>query len=1267
MPVRRLRLTTKLLFIAAALLPRLLNGNPPPSEWQIITPTDAGAASGSAYFPMEGAFDGSVTWNTSSAEVSGSAGTENAPPYTDRHGYIDFGPDYDQVHIMECWSRYRTYSGGSQPGYAEMWWDDDKDNINDDGIAEDRLNFNSGQGVPHINEEIWFRDKRINDLGGVRPAKRYLILKSTSTYAERCQEYAIVGFLYDGLVPPEYANLPRLEIDNNTVRENTNWQQSVGTLSITGGEAGETYTLEYDPDLGDNDAFQLDGMTLWTTRSYDFEAQSRYQLNFDVVDSSNNRTRIELEIEIEDQSGAFDTNGVATAAVAAAYPEINEGDYVIWNATSSSGPHISLNSFNIVPPNKILIKAGNYASISLTLDGVNGTGPENRVPITNFLGQVYTNSFKLSNGSYWRLTGQYVPTEGLGHADFTGCDGPDGEEQFGFSNGSYGIWVSNEWVNESSSLVYVGGTATGWEIDHIEASDGGFAGMLLKRDDNDSMDMDDVYLHHLYIHDTGSEGIYLGSTQTDPQHQFNNLLIENIVILRTGTEAIQAGQLGNNCLIQNSVFWGAMDWLSPFQRYQDNCAQVAARQGNVTFRNNVLLGAGEKFFNTSVTAKDSITPNGLPITFENNLMWGCNGPLGAYQFKNSDNTTPWIWKDNYWGGFVYNYDLVYPSATDSGTCVAVATNGTTVDCINNIYDNSRDRIAQNWAGSTSTINETGSTQQTLPEPIFENLTGSSGALNILKWTRWTATIGEASTFPGGETSNKGDPVSFNPGDIVQHDNDKRTRFYRCLQSNSQHEPPLEGDSTWELLTWTSATGKTQYCPPDDVRLAENCFYQQLGMGLSANTAPVAEAQTLTTDINAPRVITLTGSDNDGDQLNYQLESEPSKGELSGTAPDLIYTPDNNFTGIDSFSFIVNDGQLDSTEATVSITVANPAADIIAGYDFDDGSGAPSRVVTVKDTWVTASDFSVGEGLIDAITNSSNSLTELTDAEGNLFGTANSLSYGGAQSTFGFTDMANGNKLETAISNHDYMTFTVTPAEGYKLNLSRFNFRTRVNQLNNSAERWALFTSVDGFNNGAQTQIGRTTHIATWSETTNNISIDLTDPKFQNLADPVTFRLYIYGGNNNGSSATIFDKLILHGQVTEITEYDEWAFTHDLSGADLLPDADSIDQDGIPNALEAWFGTSPREANSTGLAIQSTNKTTTTFTHPQNETPPAGLSAYYEWSPDLIEWYHCNGVSGPVDGLKLTATPQTNGQITTVSITANQASERIFLRARVEQN
>jgi hypothetical protein len=209
--------------------------------------------------------------------------------------------------------------------------------------------------------------------------------------------------------------------------------------------------------------------------------------------------------------------------------------------------------------------------------------------------------------------------------------------------------------------------------------------------------------------------------------------------------------------------------------------------------------------------------------------------------------------------------------------------------------------------------------------------------------------------------------------------------------------------------------------------------------------------------------------------------------------------------------------------------------------------------------------------------------------------------------------------------------------------------------------------VDGFNNGAQTQSGRTTHIATWSETTNNISIDLTDPKFQNLADPVTFRLYIYGGNNNGSSATIFDKLILHGQVTEITEYDEWAFTHDLSGADLLPDADSIDQDGIPNALEAWFGTSPREANSTGLAIQSTNKTTTTFTHPQNEPPPAGLSAYYEWSPDLIEWYHCNGVSGPVDGLKLTATPQTNGQITTVSITANQASERIFLRARVEQN
>ena len=44
--------------------------------------------------------------------------------------------------------------------------------------------------------------------------------------------------------------------------------------------------------------------------------------------------------------------------------------------------------------------------------------------------------------------------------------------------------------------------------------------------------------------------------------------------------------------------------------------------------------------------------------------------------------------------------------------------------------------------------------------------------------------------------------------------------------------------------------------------------------------------------------------------------------LSGTAPDLTYTPDADFHGTDSFTFTLSDGTLTSAAATVSITVTS---------------------------------------------------------------------------------------------------------------------------------------------------------------------------------------------------------------------------------------------------------------------------------------------------------------------------------------------------------
>src|SRR5581483_12009402 len=92
-----------------------------------------------------------------------------------------------------------------------------------------------------------------------------------------------------------------------------------------------------------------------------------------------------------------------------------------------------------------------------------------------------------------------------------------------------------------------------------------------------------------------------------------------------------------------------------------------------------------------------------------------------------------------------------------------------------------------------------------------------------------------------------------------------------------------------------------------------------------NRAPTATAQQVTANEDTPKQITLAGSDPDNNTLNFVIVAPPQHGALSGTAPNLTYTPAANYNGSDSFSFKVNDGTVDSAAATVSLTI-NPVND-----------------------------------------------------------------------------------------------------------------------------------------------------------------------------------------------------------------------------------------------------------------------------------------------------------------------------------------------------
>ena len=69
-------------------------------------------------------------------------------------------------------------------------------------------------------------------------------------------------------------------------------------------------------------------------------------------------------------------------------------------------------------------------------------------------------------------------------------------------------------------------------------------------------------------------------------------------------------------------------------------------------------------------------------------------------------------------------------------------------------------------------------------------------------------------------------------------------------------------------------------------------------------------------------VKLEGRDFDGDTITYRLVAKPKHGTLSGTAPNLIYRPNTDYTGSDSFSYVANDGELDSEIATVHFNIKN---------------------------------------------------------------------------------------------------------------------------------------------------------------------------------------------------------------------------------------------------------------------------------------------------------------------------------------------------------
>ncbi|MES2474680.1 MAG: Ig-like domain-containing protein [Verrucomicrobiota bacterium] len=145
-----------------------------------------------------------------------------------------------------------------------------------------------------------------------------------------------------------------------------------------------------------------------------------------------------------------------------------------------------------------------------------------------------------------------------------------------------------------------------------------------------------------------------------------------------------------------------------------------------------------------------------------------------------------------------------------------------------------------------------------------------------------------------------------------------------------------------------------------------------------NDAPLVAHLSVSTTRNQSLAIPLSGSDVEGNALTFAIASQPNSGSLSGTPPNLVYTPGQNFTGTDSFSYKANDGAVDSQVASVSILVTHSNQAPLAG-----SASKSTQEDTALPITLTATDAD-GDALAFSVIS--------PPSHGSLTGTAPNLTY-----------------------------------------------------------------------------------------------------------------------------------------------------------------------------------------------------------------------------------------------------------------------------------
>lgn len=460
---------------------------------------------------------------------------------------------------------------------------------------------------------------------------------------------------------------------------------------------------------------------------------------------------------------------------------------------------------------RLYVPAGSYETFQI--GNLPARSADRPLVITNGGGQVKVGPnlggnfiWSMGGGSNWVLTGRYDPESGTGDEAFPGhrCG------SYAESRGKYGF-LSDDAFDHSGAYSHmglaVGGGATDFEIEFIEVTRSGFAGIRLLNSLPDgkadpSKPMANVRVHDTYVHDVDSEGFYFGWTGDPPSNLFPNLQVYNNRILRTGSETLQVQDLGEGTRVHHNVFaFGALRWLDNFGKYQDGCLQVLVREGAIEFDHNVTLGGAGTFLSFFSSPEAGDGPR--EVTFHDNYFADTRS-LGGYLNGSSTAPSRFTFRDNFFRGFDFSYQALDPAAKDPGVAFGInAAHQAPILFEGNTLEGAALVSGIDLNGTRNNIQAQGNVSAAVA-PVAFVASGYPGVptAKLSSWAR-------IATLAPGQPA-----ITYGAGDLVMHD----ARLYRARAANTDKVPPDNLD-VWEELP----------LPADDVRVAPGSPYAEMGI------------------------------------------------------------------------------------------------------------------------------------------------------------------------------------------------------------------------------------------------------------------------------------------------------------------------------------------------------------------------------------------------------------------------------------------------------